>query len=437
MDGCPNTWRPPSNPRVLWVQSASIHDLIRRADAVAVFSSNVGLEALLYGKPVIVGGRPWYGAKGLTLDIEGPQDLGEAIAAAAEHRVDGSLRDRLIVYLLTEYLVADGDLSSLERKLARTGPVQAGLTSTRMPFSEADPSLIAPYVQRLHTCEALAEDGLDYRQALARLGRPVQSQELPPPMSTKDWRVPWINDQDDALASAYMFVVRMVKACDEVLDCGCGNGFGAWILARAGLRVSAIEASDTLLDYAYRTWAHRGIVHQQLSEAEILHGALTGQKYDAVLLIDRLSYLRRPVDCVCALWDAVATGGLLLLRLVRAEVAIRPGIACPLHLFELSDLSEMLPHLPDVAAYRFFFQDRGHLRLAPAAGYEHIWMLVEKATKLQKTASRSKRLDEVLPASFQTPSESRVSDILSVVARRRRKFLRSHLARKTVTGPTV
>ena len=437
MDCGPNPWRPPADPRVLRVESASVHDLIERADAVAVFSSNVGLEALFYRKPVIVGGRPWYGAKGLTLDVEGPQDLAETLSAAPWHQVDSGLRDRLIVYLLTEYLVADGDLSAFERKLARTGPAQAELTSARMPFSEADPLLIAPYVQRLRACEALLQDGLDYRRILDRLGLPAQSQELQTPMAAKDWRMAWVKHQDGALASAYLFAARMVKVHGEILDCGCGNGFGAWILARKGLRVSATEASDALLDYAYRTWAHRGIIHQQFSEAEILHGALTGQQYDAVLLIDRLSYLRRPADYLCALWDAVATGGQLLVRLVRPELAIRPGIACPLHLFELSDLSGMLPRLPDVAAHRFFFQDREHLRLAPAADNEYIWMLLEKAAELQKTASWSKRLDETLPVSIQAPTESRISDILSVLARRRRKLMRSHPVSKQVSSLSI
>jgi capsular polysaccharide biosynthesis protein len=56
--------------------------LIRRATAVATISSTVGLEALLYGKPVLTIGRPNYSGYGVTVDVDGPERAGEGIAAA-------------------------------------------------------------------------------------------------------------------------------------------------------------------------------------------------------------------------------------------------------------------------------------------------------------------------------------------------------------------
>ena len=46
------------------------HELIRGAEAVAVISSTVGLEALLYGKPVLTLGQPFYSGYGVTLDVD-------------------------------------------------------------------------------------------------------------------------------------------------------------------------------------------------------------------------------------------------------------------------------------------------------------------------------------------------------------------------------
>ncbi len=48
----------------------SSHDLIRDAAAVAVISSTVGLEALLYEKPVLTLGDPFYAGFGVTLDVD-------------------------------------------------------------------------------------------------------------------------------------------------------------------------------------------------------------------------------------------------------------------------------------------------------------------------------------------------------------------------------
>ena len=47
----------------------STHDLIRDAAAVAVISSTVGLEALLYEKPVLTLGDPFYAGFGVTVDV--------------------------------------------------------------------------------------------------------------------------------------------------------------------------------------------------------------------------------------------------------------------------------------------------------------------------------------------------------------------------------
>lgn len=43
--------------------------LIRRSAGVATISSTVGLEALLYNKPVLTLGHPFYSGYGITLDI--------------------------------------------------------------------------------------------------------------------------------------------------------------------------------------------------------------------------------------------------------------------------------------------------------------------------------------------------------------------------------
>lgn len=61
----------------------SSHELIRRSRAIAVISSTVGLEALLYGKPVMTLGQPFYSGFGVTLDVDSfrtvPDDVQELL----------------------------------------------------------------------------------------------------------------------------------------------------------------------------------------------------------------------------------------------------------------------------------------------------------------------------------------------------------------------
>jgi hypothetical protein len=75
---------------------ASSHELIRESDAVVVISSTVGLEALLYERPVLTLGRPFFAGYGVTLDVESFREIREMVPAALRFRPD---RDRLRRFL--------------------------------------------------------------------------------------------------------------------------------------------------------------------------------------------------------------------------------------------------------------------------------------------------------------------------------------------------
>ncbi len=66
----------------------STHDLVRRSAAVAVISSTVGLEALLYEKPVLTLGEPFYGGYGITLDCASFAEIREKVPALLRFRPD-------------------------------------------------------------------------------------------------------------------------------------------------------------------------------------------------------------------------------------------------------------------------------------------------------------------------------------------------------------
>ena len=67
---------------------ASSHDLIRDAEAVAVISSTVGLEALLYDKPVLTLGQPFYSGYGVTLDVDSFAEIREKVPELLRFRPD-------------------------------------------------------------------------------------------------------------------------------------------------------------------------------------------------------------------------------------------------------------------------------------------------------------------------------------------------------------
>jgi capsular polysaccharide biosynthesis protein len=64
------------------------HDLIQRAEAVAVIGSTVGLEALLYDKPVLTLGQPYYAGFGVTLDVNSFGEIKEKVPELLRFRPD-------------------------------------------------------------------------------------------------------------------------------------------------------------------------------------------------------------------------------------------------------------------------------------------------------------------------------------------------------------
>jgi hypothetical protein len=75
---------------------ASSHELIKQAAAVAVISSTVGLEALLYARPVLTLGQPFYSGYGLTLDVDSFREIREKVPALLRFSPD---RERILRFL--------------------------------------------------------------------------------------------------------------------------------------------------------------------------------------------------------------------------------------------------------------------------------------------------------------------------------------------------
>ena len=66
----------------------STHELIRRSEGVVVIGSTVGLEALLYDKPVLTLGDPYYAGFGVTLDVHTFADIQAKVAELLAFRPD-------------------------------------------------------------------------------------------------------------------------------------------------------------------------------------------------------------------------------------------------------------------------------------------------------------------------------------------------------------
>lgn len=101
----------PDNVKVVGPEErVDSYALIELSDAVLVYCSNIGLEAVLMGRPVIVCGQAHYGAKGFTVDITGRQDYLRILASAGETAPAAPDRELALRYAYLAFIDTQIDL---------------------------------------------------------------------------------------------------------------------------------------------------------------------------------------------------------------------------------------------------------------------------------------------------------------------------------------
>lgn len=123
----------------------SLPSLLSMVDVVTVINSTVGLEALIYGKPVVVLGQAIYGQKGFTFDLQNPQDLGNQLAKAMTSAPRDSFQSgqfqRFLIYLLQHHLFRTaGDDEWGSRQIISQQVIESIPKNDRIMVPNKDPS---------------------------------------------------------------------------------------------------------------------------------------------------------------------------------------------------------------------------------------------------------------------------------------------------------
>lgn len=119
---CADLTHEPSD-RLFIARGVSIHTIFSLSAAVVVCTSNVGLEAALFGLPVLALGRPIYASQGVTHDLEHIDELGAWLAS--DRRLGRPSEEDVVVFvarLMQMALLKDGDADGLEAALKQATP---------------------------------------------------------------------------------------------------------------------------------------------------------------------------------------------------------------------------------------------------------------------------------------------------------------------------
>lgn len=109
---------------IIFANGNETQELIEKSRGVLTINSSVGIEAMLFGKPVILLGNAFYALPGLVQQAGDRETLCTAVGKLDAWRLDTDLRDRFIHYLETHYCVrrvseADDDWPKLADRIRR------------------------------------------------------------------------------------------------------------------------------------------------------------------------------------------------------------------------------------------------------------------------------------------------------------------------------
>lgn len=114
----------------------------------------------------------------------------------------------------------------------------------------------------------------------------------------------------EKLTEVFVGLVRELDGVRSICDLGCGNGHIAGRLATLGYNVTGIDASQSGIRIAERTYPSVKFVESMI-DGELEQLNLSG--FDLVISSDVIEHMYRPSDLVAAAFSILKPGGHLLL----------------------------------------------------------------------------------------------------------------------------
>ncbi|MEP6978493.1 MAG: class I SAM-dependent methyltransferase [Thermoleophilia bacterium] len=136
----------------------------------------------------------------------------------------------------------------------------------------------------------------------------------------------------------------------DVLDAGCGVGYGTAHLAQAARRVVGVDRDPETIEYARRRYGSERI---EFLQADLLELPLQSDSFDAVCSFETIEHVPDPEALVAQLRRVTRPGGVCLVSTPRVDETTR-NPENPFHSVELSaaDLERLLrAHFGEVTLY--------------------------------------------------------------------------------------
>jgi len=161
----------------------------------------------------------------------------------------------------------------------------------------------------------------------------------------------------------------------DVLDCACGEGYGARLLADTARGVTAVDVDGAAIEHARRRYGRGGLTYV---EADALSLPFDDERFDAVVSFETLEHLAEHDELLTEFRRVLKPGGFLLISSPdRKTYSDDTGFVNEFHVRELyrDELEALLGrHFPNYALFgqKLMFHSAMWRLDAPGGRVEHL-----------------------------------------------------------------
>lgn len=114
-------------------------------------------------------------------------------------------------------------------------------------------------------------------------------------------------------SSIVPFFLKYVKAEADVIDIGCGDGYGSYLLTKAGMKVTGVDLSQEMIKLAKK---HETAGKLEFIQANMLDLPFEDGKADALLTINCIEWTEDPLAALNELKRVVKKDGYLCIAIL-------------------------------------------------------------------------------------------------------------------------
>lgn len=140
----------------------------------------------------------------------------------------------------------------------------------------------------------------------------------------------------------YLWVRERLEKNDNVLDAGCGVGYGSHLLAEAVASVHAIDISSDVIDFARRYWGRNNITYD-VQDIHFLSFPAHSQ-FDVVVAMEIIEHMIEPRLFLMRAREVLIPRGKLYLSVPNEKIIPHSIDLNPYHIrhFNLSEITDLL-----------------------------------------------------------------------------------------------